>query len=190
MLRPAIALIAILLLVPMTPVLAAENYKIDAVHSMVIFQINHLGISNSIGRFNDIGGSYVLDSENPSASSFTVTIKADSIDTASERRDTHLNSPDFFNSKQFPEITLKSKSVEKTDDDTYGVTAELMLHGVTKEIQLEIDYIGSGKDPGGNFRTGFGTRFSVKRSDFGMNFMQGGIGDVVELTITIEGVRE
>lgn len=181
----------ILALAPLVapPSLAADAYTIDSTHSTVWFSINHLGVSTFHGRFNDLSGSFAFDAANPAACSFEVTIKADSVDTHNERRDQHLNSPDFLNSKQFPTITMKSKSVKKSGDKGFRVTADLTLHGVTKEIEIDVTLVGTGKDPRGTERSGFDAKFTIQRSDFDIKFMPGGLGEAVTLTVGIEGVR-
>jgi polyisoprenoid-binding protein YceI len=148
-----------------------------------------LGVSHNYGRFNDVSGRYSFDPNDPSSSTFEVTIKADSVDTHSERRDQHLKSPDFFNAKQFPVIQFKSKSVRKTDDGVEA-TGELSLHGVKKDVTVGIEHVGSGEDPWGNHRSGFVTTFAIKRSEFDMKFMMGPLGDEVTLLVNIEGIRE
>ncbi len=172
------------------PAEAAETYDIDTGHSMVLFKVLHFGVGKSIGRFNDITGSFTFDAANPSASSFEVTIQTESVDTALAKRDQHLRSPDFFNAKQFPVITLKSKSVKAAGKGRYQVTAELNLHGVKKEIEVEIQHIGSGADPWGNQRAGFEADFSVKRGEYGINYMPDALGDEVEMIVAIEGVQQ
>ena len=173
------------------PALAGpDKFDIDPVHSMVFFKVEHLGVSNNYGRFNDISGSYTFDEAKPAASSFDVTIKAESVDTHSDKRDQHLRSPDFFNAKQFPVITFKSKCIKKSGDKRYAATGTLQMHGVEKEITVDIEHIGSGDDPWGNFRSGFETVFTVKRSEFGMKYMLGGIGDEVTVHVNIEGIAK
>ena len=184
----ACALVLIALAVPAA--LAAETYSIDPVHTAVLFKINHLGVSTFYGRFQDVKGTYTLDSENPAASSFDVTINAESVDTHNEKRDQHLKSPDFFNVKQFPVLTMKSKSVKKTGDKTMRVTADLTIHGVTKEIAFDVTQVGAGKDPYGGFRSGFDTSFTIKRSEYDVKFMPGGLGEDVTIIVSIEGVRQ
>jgi polyisoprenoid-binding protein YceI len=184
-----IGLAAMGLLVVLSPGAMADNYKIDPEHSQVIFRVEHLGVSHNYGRFNDISGNYSFDPEDPSSSSFEVTIKADSVDTHSERRDQHLKSPDFFNAKQFPAIQFKSKSV-KQKDDGLEATGQLTLHGVKRDVTVEIKHVGSGEDPWKNYRSGFVTTFAIKRSDFDMKFMMGPLGDEVTLMVNIEGIRE
>ena len=187
--RLAIGLVTVGVLIAVTPTALAGNYKIDAEHSQVLFRVKHLGVSYNYGRFNDVSGSYSFDPDDPSSYSFEVTIKTDSVDTHSERRDQHLKSPDFFNSKQFPVIRFKSKSV-KIKGEGLEATGELTLHGVKKDVTVGIEHVGSGDDPWGNYRSGFVTTFAVKRSDFDMNFMMGALGDEVTLMVNIEGIRE
>lgn len=167
---------------------AGENYRIDKVHTNVIFAIEHLKVSKFYGRFNDVSGSFTVDEGNPEATTFELTIKADSVDTHSSKRDSHIKSPDFLNAKQFPVITFKGKAVGR-QGDTWTLKGELMFHGVTKSVTVEFQRVGSGKDPWGNYRTGGTARFTIKRSEFGMDFMQGALGDEIEILVNIEGIR-
>jgi polyisoprenoid-binding protein YceI len=93
----------------------ADTFKIDPVHSSVIFSIKHLGVTDFYGRFNDVSGTVVFDKADPSKSSVEVTVPVESVDTKNEKRDQHLKSPDFFNAKQFPMIIFKSE-VETSGD--------------------------------------------------------------------------
>lgn len=172
-----------------TAAVGAE-YVIDGSHSMVVFKIGHLGVSNNYGRFNDISGTYTFDPANPGASSFDVTIRADSVDTHHADRDKHLRSPDFLNATEFPVIRLNSVSVKKKDDATLDVTAELTLHGVTKKIRFDLTHVGSAKSPFDDFRSGFETTFKISRSNYAMRHMVGPVGDEVVLMVNIEGIRQ
>jgi polyisoprenoid-binding protein YceI len=167
----------------------ADTFKIDPVHSSIAFSIKHLGVTDFYGRFNDVSGQVVFDKADPSKSSVEVTIPVESIDTHNEKRDQHLKSPDFFNAKQFPTIVFKSKSVEGSGD-TYKATGDLTLHGVTKPLTLEIKRGPDGKGMEGEIRGGGEARFTIKRSDFGMNFMQGALGDEVTVFLSLEGVKQ
>ena len=109
----------------------ADTFKIDPVESSVVFSVMTLGLSNFHGRFNDISGTVVLDKADPSKSSFDITIPVESVDTKNEKRDQHLKSPDFFNAKQFPVMTFKSKKVEGSGN-SFTVTGDFSLHGVTQ----------------------------------------------------------
>ncbi len=167
----------------------ADTFKIDPVHSSIVFGILHLGVTDFYGRFNDVSGKVVFDKEDPSKNSVELSIPVESIDTHNEKRDQHLKSPDFFNAKQFPMIVFKSKSVEASGDK-YKVTGELMLHGVTKPLALEFKRGADAKGMEGEIRGGGQAHFTFKRSDFGMDFMQGPLGDEVAIFVSLEGVKE
>jgi polyisoprenoid-binding protein YceI len=172
------------------PRLSADTYTIDNVHSSVTFRIRHLDISWVYGRFNEISGTFTLDKDDPAKSSLNVTIKADSVDSNNPKRDGHLRSPDFFNTKQFPEITFRSSSV-KAADGGYEVTGELTMHGVTKPVTLAL----KGGDkvaefPKGFQRVGLSGELILKRSDFGMDKMTGLLGDEVQIGVGVEGTEK
>ena len=154
----------------------------------MIFSISHFGFSYCYGRFNKVEGSFNLNDSNPSASSFDITIDANSVDTNDEGRDKHLRGPDFFDSKQFPQITFKSESATPTTDGLL-VQGKMTMHGVTNDVELEMRRLGTGKGPQGKDRTGFFLQKTIKRSDFGVNGYLGKIGDDVSITISFEGVK-
>jgi len=170
--------------------LAADTYEIDGAHSQVIFKVKHLGVSYQYGRFNDISGQVVYDEKNPAKSSVEISIKAQSADTANEKRDTHLKGPDFFNAAQFPLLTFKSKSVKKTQENAFEVTGDLTVKGVTKPLTFNFTRTGAGPDPWGKYRSGGEAAFAIRRSDFGITYMPDALGDEVQLLLTFEGVRK
>lgn len=170
--------------------MAAETYKVDPVHSSVLFRAKHFNTGYFYGRFNSVSGSVVVDDANPAKSSVEIQVKVESIDTNDAKRDQHLKSPDFFNAKQFPTISFKSKQVKKSGKDAYEVTGDLTIHGVTRSVTANVTRTGEGKDPFGGYRIGFETVFTIKRSDFGMKFMLQGISDEVRLIVSIEGIRQ
>jgi polyisoprenoid-binding protein YceI len=167
---------------------AADDYAIDPTHTAVLFRVKHLGVSYTYGRFNEVEGTFKLKDGLPDA--IQVTIQAKSVDTGNKKRDDHLRGPDFFNVKQFPTITFKSKAVKRTGTDTFEVTGELSLHGKTKEITFAAKKIGEGKDPWGGYRAGAELVFTVKRSEFGMTYMPDGIGDDVRIVVGVEGIKK
>lgn len=167
---------------------AADSYSLDPAHTSVTFKVEHMGLSWSHGRFNDVSGDFRVDSENPSASRFALTIKTESLDTANKKRDEHLASPDFFNSKQFPVISFKSTSV-KAVDEGLEVTGDFTLHGETKSVTFILTGGKTGEFPPGVHRTGYTTHLKIKRSDFGMDKMMQAIGDEVRIEISFEGVK-
>jgi polyisoprenoid-binding protein YceI len=166
------------------------SYKVDPDHSNILTKVQHMGAGYVWGRFDTFSGDVNFSSEDPSKSSINVQISADSIDTHQEKRDQHLKSPDFFNAKEFAVITFKSSSVKKVDDKTYEVAGDITLHGVTKPITTQVKVTGAGKGMKGEERVGTETTFNLKRSDFGMNFMPGGIGDDVQVVMNLEGIKQ
>jgi polyisoprenoid-binding protein YceI len=167
---------------------AADEYAYDGVHSSVTFKARHLDISWIHGRFNEVSGKFVIDRQDPSKSTFELSVKADSVDTGNVKRDEHLRQPDYFDTKQFPTIDFKSTSV-KPIDGGYEVTGDFTMHGKTKPMTLVLK---GGKEVEwkGSKRVGFATEISVKRSDFGFDPAQIGlIGDEALILIDCEGVR-
>lgn len=168
---------------------AADEYAYDAVHSSISFKARHLDISWIHGRFNEAEGKFVLDRENPAKSTFTLSIKADSVDTANKMRDEHLRQPDYFDTKQFPTIDFKSTSV-KPIDGGYEVTGDFTMHGKTKKVTLTMKG-GKEHDFKGVKRVAFSTELSVKRSDYGFDPTAiGPIGDEALIFIDCEGMRK
>jgi polyisoprenoid-binding protein YceI len=108
-------------------------------------------------------------------------------------RDRHLKSPDFFNAKEFPTMTFKSTGWKKTGDKTYDVTGDLTINGKKKTITAPVEHVGDGKNQRGQELTGFHTTFSVDRTEFGMNYGvtegDGGLGKNVDVTFSVEGIK-
>ena len=172
-----------------TPASAADVYTYDGVHSSVSFKARHLDISWIHGRFNEVEGTFSLDREDPSKSTFVLSIKTDSVDTANQKRDEHLRQPDYFDTKQFPTIDFKSTSV-KPIAGGYEVTGDFTMHGVTKPITLTL-MGGKELEFKGTKRVGFSTELALKRSDFGFDKSAiGPIGDEALIIIDCEGSRK
>ncbi len=180
-----------------TSVAQAATFEIDPVHSTVQFSVRHMMVSNVKGTFDKVGGTLNLDEADPSKSTLEATIDVNSINTREPKRDGHLKSPDFFDVAQYPTITFKSKRAAKTADGKYQVTGDLTIHGVTKEVVLDVD--GSPKsvtDPMGNIRLGGSAHTKINRKDFGITWsknLDGGgvmVGDDVDITIEVELVKK
>jgi len=167
-----------------------ETYKIDPVHSSVVFRIKHLDISYIYGRFNEVGGTVVLNEADPAACATEAEVKVESIDTHNADRDKHLKSPDFFDAEKHPLITFKSTSFKKAGEQTYEVQGNLTLHGVTKPLTVKLERTGAGPGMKSEFRAGFETEFPVKRTEFGMTALVGPVGDEVRLTVSLETIRQ
>lgn len=139
---------------------AAEEYVYDAVHSSVSFKARHLDISWIHGRFNEVDGKFSIDRQDPAKSSFQLTIKADSVDTANAARDEHLRQPDYFDTKQFPTIEFRSTKV-KAIEGGYEVTGDFTMHGTTRSITIQL-MGGRQIESRGVRRVGFSTELRLK----------------------------
>jgi polyisoprenoid-binding protein YceI len=167
---------------------AADNYTVDGTHSSISFKIQHMGISQVHGRFNKFDGKFAIDKVDPAKSSFSLTIKTDSVDTGNEARDKHLRSPDFFDAKQYAEMTFKSTGAKATKDG-YEVEGDFTMHGKTKKVKFNL-VGGKEIEFQGKKRTGFISDLTIKRSDYGMVDKQpGALGDEVYVSIGLEGGR-
>jgi polyisoprenoid-binding protein YceI len=174
---------------PASPPAEARTFEVDGVHSTALFRVMHLGVSYAYGRFGKLGGEIVL-SEDEGGSSVRIEIDTASVDTGSEKRDDHLRSPDFFSATEFPTLSFESSSVKAAGEDRYAVTGTLTLHGVSKEVRVDVVKTGEGKGMRDSTLIGFETTFEILRSDYGMDFMVPNVGDEVRITLSIEaGMR-
>ena len=167
----------------------ADTYKVDPVHSSVVFSIKHNGVTNFYGAFKEISGTVAFDAADPSKSAVELTVPVESVDTRSDKRDQHLKSPDFFNAKQFPAITFKSNKIEGSGE-SYKISGDLTIHGVTKPITVDFKRGADGTGGGGKTVGGGEARFTIKRSDYDMKFMVGPLGDDVNIILSLEGAKQ
>lgn len=169
----------------------AFDYKIDTkgAHAFVQFKIKHLGYSWLYGRFDDFSGDFSYDPAKPEASKVDVLIKTASINSAHAERDKHLRGKDFLNVAKFPEASFSSTSFKPLGDGKFEMKGDFTLHGVTKNITIDVEEVGAGKDPWGGYRQGFtgSTTFALK--DFGIDYDLGPASTHVEIILDVEGVR-
>ena len=168
---------------------ATERYNVDPDHSIVGFSVVHMVVSKTTGRFKDYTGFIEMDPEAKTVKSIEAVIHTPSLDTNHGKRDTHLRSPDFFNVKQFPQITFKSTAV-KAAKDGYEVTGDLTLHGETKPVTFTLVGGQTAEFPPKVKRTGFSTDLVVKRSEFGMKGFAPALGDDVHVAISFEATKK
>ena len=172
-----------------------NHWDIDVGHSAIHFWVRHMIISKVHGRFARWSGAIELDQQDLTRSSVDVRIDTASIDTQVGDRDTHLRSADFLDVAKYPEMTFRSKRIEKVGDG-YRVVGDLSLHGVVREVTLEAEFAGIGKDPWGNQRAGFSAKASLDRRDYGLVWNAaletGGVlvGEKVEIAIELEAVKK
>lgn len=193
MMRKFLTVLAVALLAALPA--AADTFVIDKVHSEVSFRIRHL-VSNTAGRFDSYTGTIDLNKANLEASSVNFEIDAASINTGVDDRDKHLRGADFFDVEKYPKITFKSKKIKKTGENSYDVTGDFTLHGVTKEITLPVTFLGEGKGMQGKTVAGFETSTTLNRKDYGISWNravdQGGVilGDDVKISINLESGKQ
>jgi polyisoprenoid-binding protein YceI len=168
----------------------ADTYTIDKNHSEAAFQVRHI-LTKVRGTFRDFAGTINMDKATPENSSVEFRIKAASIDTGVQKRDDHLRSPDFFDVATHPEIVFKSTKVVSKGNNTFDVTGDFTMHGVTKQITLPVTFLGEQKF-GKGAKAGFETGLTINRKDYGLMWNRalesGGVmvGDEVEIAINIE----
>lgn len=164
------------------------DYQLDVAHTRIGFVARHAMITKVRGAFNEFEGRAHLDAQDPTRSSATITIKAESIDTRNDQRDAHLRGNDFLDIPNYPLITFTSTAVEPVGGDTYRVTGDLTIRGVTKPVSVDFEFTGSAVDPFGNLRVGFEGSTTINRKDWGVNWnaaLEAG-GFLVSENVTLE----
>ncbi|MFG2467515.1 YceI family protein [Streptomyces canus] len=146
------------------------DYTIDPAHSTIGFTVRHAMVTNVKGAFDEFSGSLHLDGSDPSASTASIDVKMDSINTGSADRDGHLKSADFFKIEEFPTMTFRSTKAEALGDEDYRITGDLTILGTTKPLTIDLEFNGAAKDPFGNERVGFEGKAEIKRSDWGLTW--------------------
>jgi len=189
-----VALIAALLLLPALG--HSETWTIDTPHSAAQFSVRHMMISNVKGEFTKVTGTVDLDEKEITLSKVDATIDATTISTREPKRDAHLKSADFFDVAKFPTITFKSTSISKGADGRLKMTGDLTLHGVTRQVVLDVDPLSAPmRDRSGASHAGTSATTRISRKDFGLTYNAaletGGVmvGDEVTITIDIELVK-
>jgi polyisoprenoid-binding protein YceI len=170
-------------------------YTIDPTHSEIGFAVRHAMVTTVRGQFSEYEGKLHLDGSDPSRSTAEVVIKVASIDTGQEQRDGHLRTGDFFDADTHPEITFRSTSARQLDAETYQLTGDLTIKGISKPVSIDLTFNGSAKDLYGNQRVGFEGTTTINRTDWGLNYNAaletGGvlIGEKVKLTFDISAIK-
>jgi polyisoprenoid-binding protein YceI len=171
---------------------AQDTWQLDPPHSSAQFSVRHLGVSTVRGAFTKVSGSVVYDPANLNKTSIQATIDTASVDTRVEMRDNDLRSPRFFDAQKYPTITFQSKKVEAAGAGKLKVTGDLTIHGVTKEVVLDVDGPTPAiKDPMGRDRLRMGASATTKinRNDFGVGGLPGVVGDDITITLDVEMIK-
>lgn len=168
------------------------TYSLDTSHTHVSFAVKHFGLSKVRGEFQDFEGTVVI-AEEPTDSSVTATIQTASFNSRDEGRDTHVRSADFLDVEQYPTMTFASTGV-KADGDDWVVFGDLTVKGVTRQVELALEFEGAIEDPYGMRRIAFSAETEIDRTDFGLDFNAaletGGlvVGKKVKITLEVEAV--
>jgi polyisoprenoid-binding protein YceI len=174
----------------MTKTASPTVWTVDPTHAELAFSVRHLMINNVRGRFGKVEGTVSVDDANPNNSKIDVTIDVNSIDTRQEMRDNHLRSADFFDAANYPTMHFASRRIVGDVTKDFQVIGDLTIRGTTREIQLQAQLEGRGKDPWGNERAGFSLTGSLNRHDYGLEWNQaleaGGVAVGAEVKITID----
>jgi polyisoprenoid-binding protein YceI len=166
-----------------------QTWQIDPNHSASQFSVRHLGISTVRGVFQKTTGTVVYDPADASKTQIDATIDASSVDTRVERRDNDLRSPNFLDVAKYPTLTFKSKRAESAGSGKMKVTGDLTIHGVTKEVVLDVDGPSSPMQAMGGMRMGATATTKINRHDFGVNGAPSMVGDDIQITLDVELTR-
>ena len=164
--------------------LAADTYKIDGAHSSANFTVKHMGISTVHGRFTDVSGTILFDEKAPENSSVTAVIKSASVNTDNATRDKHLNTADFFDTAQYPDIKFQSTSVRKAGGDKYVAVGNLTIRDVTKQVEIPFT-LAAGKSMKGEPRLGVEATLTINRYDYHVSYDPTGLGVSKDVNIEL-----
>lgn len=168
----------------------AADYVIDTkgAHASINFKVNHLGYSYIKGRFNKFDGEFSYDPANIAASSVVVNVDTRSLDSNHAERDKHIRRADFIDASKYSTATFKSTEVVDKGNGQLEVKGDLTLHGQTKPIVINAEFIGAGQDPWGGQRAGFAGTTRLELKDFGIQVM--GASSYVDMELHVEGVQK
>lgn len=191
-----ILFLLVFLLISLMGFAQTTRWGYDASHAKIGFAVSHFGISETEGKFTRFDGMVLADKPDFSDARIDLTIEVNSINTEDVKRDEHLKGADFFDAAKFPSITFKSKSMRSAGNNKYKLTGDLTMHGVTKEVTLDVIYKGTQIDPWKNTKAGFKLSGIIDRTQWGLNWngtlASGGllVGNEVALDINIELVKK
>ena len=191
-----ILLATTLLISGLTSFSQAAKWAYDASHAKIGFSISHFGISETEGKFTKFDGTVLSDRPDFSDARIDFTIDVNSINTEDAKRDTHLRSADFFDVAKYPQIVFKSKSLKPVGNNKYKLTGDFTMHGITREITLDVAYRGTVIDPYKNTKAGFKISGAIDRTKYGLTWngtLAAGellVGNEVMLDINIELLKK
>jgi polyisoprenoid-binding protein YceI len=181
---------ALLAVLSTSAIAAPEAYTLDASHSQIVFNYNHLGYSTSYGMFSGFNGEIQFDQEDPAASSVTVSFPVKTMLTGWQERFDHFMSPDFFDATDEEMVTFTSTSIEVTGEGTALITGDLTLNDVTKSVVLDAKLNQVGDHPmAGKPWAGFDATTTLLRSDYNLGQFAPVVSDEVVVNISVEAMK-
>ena len=171
--------------------LPAGTYRLEPTHAYITLSYSHLGFSNPILRFTEFDATAELNPDDPAASTLSVTIDPASIDSAVEKFDEHLKSPDMFDVANHPEITFVATDIAVEGGSTGTLTGDLTMKGVTKPVTLDVTLNGAGEHPMNGADTfGISATGTLDRTEWDLGYAAPNVGEQVDLRIEAEFQRE
>jgi len=176
--------------------LAQTNWTVDKAHSKVGFSVTHLVITDVEGYFKNYDATITTKGDDLTTANIDFTINTSSIFTDNNDRDNHLRSDDFFNAEKYPQMTFKGKSMKKVSENKYKLVGDFTIRDVTKQVELDVKYNGTVKDPRGNIKAGFKVTGEIDRFDYNLKWnktIEAGslvVGKEVELVIDLQLVKK
>lgn len=176
--------------------MATTKWTLDPAHSEILFKVKHMMITNVKGEFRKFTAELNSDGKDFMADSIKVNLEASSIFTNSDDRDTHLKSADFFDVENHKELTFVGTTLKKIDDENFQLRGNLTIKGVSKEVELDVEFGGINKDPWGNEKAGFSLSGKINRKDWGLTWNAaletGGVlvSDEVKLSAEVQFVKQ
>jgi polyisoprenoid-binding protein YceI len=191
----SVALLAALAALPVSRLIAQDassaatgTFKIDSVHSSAVYRITHLNTSAHWGIFEEPTGTFTVGADG--SFNADVTIELAKLDSGNAKRDEHLRGPDFFNAKQFPQMTFKSTEGKASGNGAFVVKGNLTIKGTSKAIEVTFKKVGEGKGRNGEVIAGYEADFTIDRLEYGVNYMPQGLGKDVRIIIALEGAKQ
>lgn len=170
---------------------APETYRFDPVHTQIWFSASHEGLSHPLGRLRVKDGWFQFDPDDIAKASVYIEIDLASVDMGDKKWSDTIRSGQFFDAERYPTARYTSKSVTPKDKTSGTIHGDLILHGVTKPIDIDFKFNKVGNDPYTFKRkAGFSATAKLNRSDFGMKRFQDVVGQDIELTLVIEGIKD
>ncbi len=170
--------------------LRSGQYTLDPEHAYLNFRIEHLGLSQVVGRFNELDASLDFDPENPAALKLEGVVDTSSIDFGNEDLDTRIAGSGWLDAENYPQARFVSMVVTVEADQGLTVQGDFTLRGVTLPLTLSGRF-GGGADNllTGRYTLGFSARGVISRSAFGITAWPDLVGDEVAIELHAEFQR-